>query len=182
MTLPWLLQCWVTLEIPVGKCHASFTDFFLSTQCFLCLLWPPDPGSVWGKLSTSEALGCCCPFTWNFHLSLGTSSSSLYKCCDPSDLIFPWNLWYCSVTMGTADFLNGVRIRQDGKRGRAFWVTKRKLNNRLIVAGGKRGVRFSGVMGSHGSGNKARYVRGNEKHHMTEAKGSHKWLRLIPLG
>lgn len=94
----------------------------------------------------------------------------------------PWNLWYCSVTMGTADFLNKVRIRQDGKRGKAFWVTKRELNNRLIVTGGKRGVRFSGVMRSHGSGNKARYVGGNEKHHMTAAKSSHKWLEINPAG
>lgn len=182
MTLFWLLQCWVILEIPGGKCLASFTGFFLSTKCFLCLLWPPDQSSIWGKLSASEALGCCCPFAWNFRLSFGTSSFSVYKCCDPYDLIFPWNLWYCSVTMGTTDFLNRVRIRQDGKRGRAFWVTKWKLNNRLIVAGGKRGVRFSGVMGSHGSGNKARYVGGNEKHCMTGAKGSHKWLEINPAG
>lgn len=74
--------------------------------------------------------------------------------------------------MGTTDFLNRVSIRQDGKRGKAFRATKGNLNNRLIVTEGKRGDRFSGVMGSHGSGNNAEYVGGNEKHHMTVAKSS----------
>lgn len=109
MTLPCLLQCWVTLEIPGGECLASFTGTMspLSTKCFLYLLWPPHHSSICGKLSASEALGCCCPFTWNFHFSFGISSFPVYKCCDPSDLIFPSNLWYCSVTTGTTDFLSG---------------------------------------------------------------------------